>query len=110
MAAIANVTCPCGMQVDLHECNDLYPYGPWWDVWDPDDVPDPLPPDEGQRKRAAAYRYDPIIACLCGRRYEAWFDPPAVTGVGRPGWLARWLRTKVRDRVDRARNRPTERW
>ena len=113
MTMMAYQTCPCGLEVELHR--GRHQADPYWDVWDPEDMPPKLPPgevvvDEVLRERAAADRYEPVIVCRCGRRYEAWFDPPAVTGVGRPGWLARRLRTNVRDRVDRARNRTSQRW
>ena len=113
MTMMAWQTCRCGLEVELHR--GRHQADPYWDVWDPQDMPAKLGPDdyladEILRERTAADRFETTIRCVCGRRYEAWFDPPAVTGVGRPGWVARRLRAKVRDRVARARNRKSRRW
>ena len=110
MTTMAYQTCRCGLEVELHR--GRHQDGPYWDVWDPEDMPDKLPPgevvaDEVLRERAAAERFGPVIACRCGRRYRATLDPPTVVRD------SRWQRLVARVRRPPASDPPdqnSEQW
>lgn len=85
MTTMARVTCPCGMEVELPQ--GRHQDGLFWEVWDPEDMPEPLPPgevliDEFFREKSSAVGFADVIECACGRRWRGGLDPPQVVEDG----------------------------